>query len=103
MLSPTPLSAINTSAPSSPVSDTPQTGFEDVIDWSFLPRYSSALGVCTWGYGMLGAMAKRVAEFISWGENTADAIRIAMGIIRERIVKATLVAWKDGTPPMGLS
>jgi hypothetical protein len=70
--------------------------FDDVAEWSFLPRYSSALAASKWGHSILETLAKKVAEFIGWGEDTADAVRIAMGGVRERIVRATLVAWRDG-------
>lgn len=45
-------------------------------------------------------LAKKVVEFISWGEDTADGIRIVMGGIRERIIRAALVSWRDGIYPI---
>ena len=45
-------------------------------------------------------MGKRVAEFLTWGEETGDAVRIAVGGIRERIIRAALVAWRDGNYPL---
>jgi len=44
----------------------------------------------------LEALAKRLVEFLTWGEEIADAIRIAVGGIRERLVRASLVAWREG-------
>jgi hypothetical protein len=79
-----------------PVTETPQLDFEDISEWSFLPRYSSALASCKWGLAILETLAKRVQDFIGWGEDTADGVRIAIGGVRERLVKATLLAWKDG-------
>jgi hypothetical protein len=95
LLSPNPLSAI--SRPSTPVPlEAPQTHSEGTSEWSFLPRYSSALTTCKWGLAILNTLAKNVLEFLSWGEDTGDAIRVAVGGIRERIVRAVLVTWRDG-------
>lgn len=94
LMSPNPASQ---SAPSTPAAETPQMQFEDTTEWSFLPRYSSALASCKWGLAILETLAKRVQEFVSWGEDTADGVRIAMGGVRERLVRATLVAWRDGS------
>lgn len=94
LLSPIPTNGI--SAPTTP-SDAPQTPVDDSFpEWSFLPRYTSALATCKWGLAILEQLANRVSEFLGWGEDTADAVRIAVGGVRERIVRATLVAWHDG-------
>jgi hypothetical protein len=97
LLSPNPQSAH--SPPSTPVTETPQFPVlgEDSQEWSFLPRYSSGLACVKWGLAILEALAKRVGEFVSWGEEMGDAVRIAIGGIRERIIKAALVAWRDGS------
>jgi hypothetical protein len=97
LLSPNQATGDQFSAPSSPVDDTPQMLFEDVTEWSFLPRYSSALAASKWGQSILETLAKKVGEFIGWGEDTADAVRIAVGGVRERIIRATLVSWRDGS------
>src|SRR5271163_3831511 len=70
--------------------------FFEASEWSFLPRYSSALALCKWSLAFLETLAKRLMEFLPWGEDIADAIRIAVGGIRERLVRATLVAWREG-------
>ena len=95
LLSPIPATLLS-SNPSTPITEA-QGQSNEAAEWSFLPRYSSALATCKWGLLILETLAKRVAEFVSWGEDTADAIRIAIGGIRERIVRATLVTWRDGT------
>ena len=41
-------------------------------------------------------LGKRVTEFVAWGEEAGDAVRIAVGGIRERIIRAALVAWREG-------
>ena len=46
---------------------------------------------------ILETIGKRVAEFVSWGEETGDAVRIAVGGVRERLIRAALVAWRDGS------
>jgi hypothetical protein len=86
----------NQMSASTPVTETPHLEFEEISEWSFLPRYSSALASCKWGLVILETLAKRVQDFIGWGEDTADGVRIAIGGVRERLVKATLLAWKDG-------
>jgi len=60
------------------------------------------LATSKWGIMILETLAKKVAEFVSWGEDTADAVRIAVGGIRERIIRATLVSWRDGIHPFWL-
>jgi hypothetical protein len=82
----------------SPNPSAPTSEMEDISEWSFLPRYSSALATCKWGVNILEHLARRVVDFMVWGEDTADAIRIAIGGIRERIVRATLLAWHHGIP-----
>jgi Exocyst complex component Sec5 len=100
LLSPTPINGI--SAPTTP-SDAPQTPVDEPsAEWSFLPRYTSALAACKWGLSILEQLANRVSEFLGWGEDTADAIRIAVGGIRERIVRAIIVAWHDGLSFLGI-
>lgn len=64
---------------------------------SFLPPGSSALGCCKWSYLILEGLSRRVGECVLWGEESADVVRIAVGGIRERIVKAALVCWREGT------
>jgi len=100
LISPNPQTA-QASPPSTPVSETPQIPSlpEDQQEWSFLPRYSSGLASAKWGLAILESIAKRIAEFVSWGEDVGDAVRIAVAGIRERIIKAVLVAWRDGTSP----
>ena len=93
LMSPNPANQISASTP---VTETPHLEFEEISEWSFLPRYSSALASCKWGLAILETLAKRVQDFIGWGEDTADGVRIAIGGVRERLVKATLLAWKDG-------
>jgi hypothetical protein len=95
-MSPNPNTATH-SAPSTPVTEYPSQ-FEDIVEYSFLPRYSSALAACKWGLMILDTIGKRVVEFVSWGEETGDAVRIAVGGVRERLIRAALVAWRDGTP-----
>lgn len=90
------------SNPSTPVPGTPNQ-FEETPEWSFLPQHSSALAACKWGLSILEMLAKRASEFISWGEDTTDAIRIAMGGIRERIVRASLIAWRGGVLKHGIA
>lgn len=97
LLSPNPGTAHESSLPSTPISETPTSQFEDISEWSFLPRYSCALATCKWGCAILEILSKRIVEFISWGEDIADGIRIAVGGIRERIVRAALISWRDGT------
>jgi hypothetical protein len=38
----------------------------------------------------------RLGEFVGWSEEVADAVRIAVGAVRERLVRGALVAWKEG-------
>jgi hypothetical protein len=92
LLSPNPHSA-----PSTPLNETPghsQGG--NHVEWSFLPPNSSALAAAKWGLMLLETLGKRLQDFLPWGEETADGIRIAVGGIRERIARATLIAWRDG-------
>ena len=93
LLSPNPMTGI--SRPSTPGPETPQMGTEETQEWSFLPRHSSALATSKWGLVILNTLAKKVVEFLSWGEDTGDSIRIAMGAIRERLVRAVLTSWRE--------
>jgi Exocyst complex component Sec5 len=81
--------------------DTPVTPLPDIplSEWSFLPPHTSALAATKWSRLILDALARRVVDFLSWGEDTADGVRIAVGNVRERLVRAMLVAWRDGTFP----
>jgi len=47
----------------------------------------------------LEALSRRVGECVAWDEEAADIVRIAVGGIRERLVRAVLVCWRDGTFP----
>jgi hypothetical protein len=85
------------STPSTPVTES-LLQFEDQSEWAFLPAHSSGLATAKWGGAILEGLAKRVGEFVSWGEEGADSVRIAVGGIRERIVRAVLVSWREGTP-----
>jgi len=71
---------------------------EGSSEWSFLPAHSTTLAACKWGKLLLDTLSKAVQDFLSWGEDTADAIRIAFGGIRERLVRAVLVTWREGFP-----
>ena len=51
---------------------------------------------------ILETIGKRVAEFVSWGEETGDAVRIAIGGVRERLIRAAFVCWRDGIPSLVL-
>lgn len=102
-----------TSIPSTPVTDlpsqnpstqnpstqNPDTRIDDATmdGISFLPPGSSALGCCKFSYMILEELSRRVGECVLWGEESVDVVRIAMGGIRERIVKAALVSWREGT------
>jgi len=99
LLSPNPNTATTHSAPSTPVTESPAQFEDNIVEWSFLPRYSCALAVCKWGLLILETIGKRVAEFVTWGEETGDAVRIAVGGIRERVIRAALTAWRDGRTP----
>jgi hypothetical protein len=95
LLSPNPTNGL--SAPTTPLTEAPQTPVDETsTEWSFLPKYTSSLAVCKWGLAILEQFASRASEFLGWAEDTADAVRIAVGGIRERIVRAALVAWHDG-------
>jgi len=64
---------------------------------AFLPPGSSALGCCKFSSMILEGLSARVGDCVLWGEESVDVVRIAMGGIRERIVKAVLVSWREGT------
>ena len=96
LLSPNPQTA-----PSTPMTETPVQAVEANPEWSFLPSNSSALAACKWSLTILETLGKRLQDFLLWGEDTADTIRIAVGGVRERTIRAILVAWRDGYPYVG--
>ena len=101
LVSPNPNSALPISRPSTPAIDSPTAPSEDTAgEWSFLPRHSSALATCKWGFAILEVLAKRAVDFISWSEDAGDAVRIAVSGVRERLVRAALMSWQEGITVM---
>lgn len=82
-----------------PITPSADTVAAEAEGWSFLPPHGSGLAASKWSHAILEALSRRVGECVAWDEEAADIVRIAVGGIRERLVRAVLVCWRDGTFP----